>query len=78
MNLFMAFSFLCRNTVIGWKMSLSVLRTHLTTANNDETCLKPQKYRNYRKIFQNTGIYRKDKKYRKYRNAKITVMVNDR
>ena len=51
-----------RNTVTGWKMSLSVLTTHLTTATNDETCLKTKKYRNYRKICQNTGIYRKTKK----------------
>ena len=62
MNLFMAFSFLCRNTVTGWKMSLSVLTTHLTTATNDETCLKTKKYRNCRTIYQNTGIYRRDKK----------------
>mgnify|MGYP003490312813 CR=1 FL=1 len=62
MNLFMVFSFLCRNTVTGWKMSLSVLTTHLTTATNDKTCLKTKKYRNYNKIFQNTRIYRKAKK----------------
>ena len=67
MNLFMVFSFLCRNTVTGWKMSLSVLTTHLTTATNDETCLKTKiqelqenlpKYRNLQegqKIQENTG-----------------------
>ena len=57
MNLFMVFSFLCRNTVTGWKMSLSVLTTHLTTA----TKHAKKKCSNYRKICKNTGICRKDK-----------------
>ena len=65
MNLFMVFSFLCRNTVTGWKMSLSVLTTHLTTATNDETCLKTKNTGitgKFTKIQEFTG---RTKKYRK-------------
>mgnify|MGYP003502931901 CR=1 FL=1 len=61
MNLFMVFSFLCRNTVTG----CSVLTTHLTTATNDETCLKTKNTGitgKFTKIQEFTG---RTKKYRK-------------